>query len=93
MLGHNQINHKFLRNVFFFFWFLCFFVSLFCCIKWSEFSGSIRVFCRVRPFLVIDRRRIREPILAGSEKIAVKTAGTRKEFDFDKVFPQETSQG
>ncbi|KAM1549563.1 hypothetical protein ACFX15_010117 [Malus domestica] len=60
--------------------------------KIIDIKGSIRVFCRVRPFLVIDRRRIREPISAGSEKIAVKTAGTRKEFDFDKVFPQETSQ-
>ncbi|CAL9003515.1 unnamed protein product [Prunus brigantina] len=53
---------------------------------------SIRVFCRVRPFLLMDRRRIREPISAGSEKIVVKSAGTRKGFDFDKVFPQETNQ-
>ncbi|ONI04737.1 hypothetical protein PRUPE_6G337000 [Prunus persica] len=40
----------------------------------------------------MDKRRIREPISAGSEKIVVKSAGTRKGFDFDKVFPQETSQ-
>ncbi|KAI5326569.1 PREDICTED: kinesin [Prunus dulcis] len=60
--------------------------------KIIDIKGSIRVFCRVRPFLLMDKRRIREPISAGSEKIVVKSAGTRKGFDFDKVFPQETSQ-
>lgn len=51
------------------------------------------MFCRVRPFLVIDKRRIREPFSAGSGKIVVKSSGARKEFEFDKVFPKETSQG
>ncbi|PRQ41964.1 putative minus-end-directed kinesin ATPase [Rosa chinensis] len=60
--------------------------------KIIDIKGSIRVFCRVRPFLVINKRRIREPISAGSEKIVVKSSGARKEFEFDKVFPQETSQ-
>ncbi|XP_062004098.1 kinesin-like protein KIN-14U [Rosa rugosa] len=60
--------------------------------KIIDIKGSIRVFCRVRPFLVINKRRFREPISAGSEKIVVKSSGTRKEFEFDKVFPQETSQ-
>ncbi|XP_008218171.1 PREDICTED: kinesin-like protein KIFC3 [Prunus mume] len=60
--------------------------------KIIDIKGSIRVFCRVRPFILMDKRRIREPISAGSEKIVVKSAGTRKGFDFDKVFPQETSQ-
>ncbi|PQQ11437.1 kinesin-like protein KIFC3 [Prunus yedoensis var. nudiflora] len=60
--------------------------------KIIDIKGNIRVFCRVRPFLLMDKRRIREPISAGSEKIVVKSAGTRKGFDFDKVFPQETSQ-
>ncbi|XP_050384115.1 kinesin-like protein KIN-14U isoform X2 [Argentina anserina] len=55
-------------------------------------KGSIRVFCRVRPFLVINKRRIREPFSAGSEKIVVMASGARKEFQFDKVFPQDTSQ-
>ncbi|BFG37089.1 hypothetical protein CerSpe_233630 [Prunus speciosa] len=60
--------------------------------KIIDIKGNIRVFCRVRPFLLMDKRRIREPISAGSERIVVKSAGTRKGFDFDKVFPQETSQ-
>nr|XP_011465891.1 PREDICTED: kinesin-like protein KIFC3 isoform X2 [Fragaria vesca subsp. vesca]XP_011465892.1 PREDICTED: kinesin-like protein KIFC3 isoform X2 [Fragaria vesca subsp. vesca] len=60
--------------------------------KIIDIKGSIRVFCRVRPFLVINKRRIREPISAGSETIVVKSSGARKEFEFDKVFPQETSQ-
>lgn len=43
--------------------------------------------------LLTDKKRIHDPISAGPEKIAVKLAGTRKEFEFDKVFQQETSQG
>ncbi|PON69510.1 Kinesin-like protein [Trema orientale] len=61
--------------------------------KILDIKGTIRVFCRVRPFLAVDRRKIHEPIAIGSEKIVVKSAGTRKEFEFDKVFPQEVSQG
>ncbi|PON73928.1 Kinesin-like protein [Parasponia andersonii] len=61
--------------------------------KILDIKGTIRVFCRVRPFLAVDRRKIHEPIAIGSEKIVVKSAGTRKEFEFDKVFPQEISQG
>ncbi|XP_075659531.1 kinesin-like protein KIN-14U [Castanea sativa] len=60
--------------------------------KILDIKGSVRVFCRVRPMLLTDKKRIHEPISAGSEKIAVKLAGTRKEFKFDKVFQQETSQ-
>ena len=41
----------------------------------------------------MDRRKIRESISTGSEKIVVKSAGTKKEFEYDKVFPQEVSQG
>lgn len=41
----------------------------------------------------MDRRRIRKPISTGSEKIVVMSGGTRKEFEFDKVFDQEVSQG
>lgn len=43
--------------------------------------------------LLIDKKGNYEPISAGSEKIAIKLAGTRKEFEFDRVFQQETSQG
>ncbi|GMN25304.1 hypothetical protein TIFTF001_000875 [Ficus carica] len=61
--------------------------------KILDIKGIIRVFCRVRPFLEMDRRRIRKPISTGSEKILVLSGGTRKEFEFDKVFDQEVSQG
>lgn len=60
--------------------------------KILDIKGSIRVFCRFRPFLWTDKRRIHEPISIGSEKIVVKLAGTRKEFEFDKVFLHEASQ-
>ena len=51
------------------------------------------MFCRIRPNLVTEKRRISEPVSAGPEKIRVKLGGTRKDFEFDKVFTQETSQG
>lgn len=57
-----------------------------------QISGSIRVFCRVRPFLPTDNRKI-QPISTGSEKIVVKLAGTSKEFEFDKVFLPQALQG
>ncbi|KAF8392541.1 hypothetical protein HHK36_022886 [Tetracentron sinense] len=60
--------------------------------KILDLKGSIRVFCRVRPFLSTEKRRIREPISTGSEKIMVRSVGSRKEFGLDKVFPQEASQ-
>lgn len=60
--------------------------------KILDIKGSIRVFCRVRPILLTDRRRIHQPISTELEKIVVRSGGSRKEFSFDKVFPQEASQ-
>ncbi|CAJ1976198.1 unnamed protein product [Sphenostylis stenocarpa] len=60
--------------------------------KILDIKGSIRVFCRIRPNLVTEKRRISEPVSAGPEKIRVKLGGTRKDFEFDEVFTQETSQ-
>ncbi|XP_057424079.1 kinesin-like protein KIN-14U isoform X2 [Lotus japonicus] len=60
--------------------------------KILDIKGSIRVFCRIRPILIPDKRKISEPVSAGSERIRVKLGGTRKDFEFDKVFPQESSQ-
>lgn len=60
--------------------------------KILDIKGSIRVFCRVRPFLLTDRRRICEPILLERDKVKVRSPGTRKEFEFDKVFCKEASQ-
>ena len=59
-----------------------------------RFVGCIRVFCRIRP-LLSTIRRIHKPIVVGlgSEKIVVGSAGSRKEFGFDKVFSQEATQG
>lgn len=38
-------------------------------------------------------RKINVPILTELEKIAVRSAGVKKEFGFDKVFNQTASQG
>lgn len=60
--------------------------------KILDIKGSIRVFCRVRPFLLSDRRRIHEPISTGLEKVVVKSVGIRKEYRYDKVFHQAAAQ-
>ncbi|KAK9291941.1 hypothetical protein L1049_019893 [Liquidambar formosana] len=60
--------------------------------KILDIKGTIRVFCRVRPFQLTDKKIIHEPISVGSEKVVVRSGGSRKEFGFDKVFPQEASQ-
>ncbi|CAK7340878.1 unnamed protein product [Dovyalis caffra] len=57
-----------------------------------DIKGSIRAFCRVRPFLLSDRRRIHEPVSTGLEKVVVKSVGIRKEYRFDKVFHQAATQ-
>lgn len=55
--------------------------------------GSIRVFCRIRPYLLTSRRIIHQPISVESNKIVIRSGGSKKEFEFDKVFTQEESQG
>ncbi|KAK9142862.1 hypothetical protein Syun_012262 [Stephania yunnanensis] len=55
--------------------------------NWRRFG-----FCRVRPFLITDKRRNQEHICVRSEKLAVSFGGSKKEFGFDKVFPQNASQ-
>ncbi|CAH8359796.1 unnamed protein product [Eruca vesicaria subsp. sativa] len=60
--------------------------------KIIDAKGSIRVFCRVRPFLLTERRPIREPVSFGSDNVVVRSAGVRKEFEFDKVFHQSATQ-
>ncbi|KAJ8440163.1 hypothetical protein Cgig2_003488 [Carnegiea gigantea] len=60
--------------------------------KILDIKGSIRVFCRIRPFLWSNGGRNEEPILADSEKIVIKSGGSKKEFDFDKVFCQNSEQ-
>ncbi|CAM8926016.1 unnamed protein product [Rhodiola kirilowii] len=60
--------------------------------KILDIKGSIRVFCRVRPFLHSENFRRFDPVVVESEKIVVKTQGSRKDFTFDKVFAQDASQ-
>ncbi|KFK26463.1 hypothetical protein AALP_AA8G252300 [Arabis alpina] len=60
--------------------------------KIIDTKGSIRVFCRVRPFLLTERRPVLEPVSFGPDNVVVRSAGTRKEFEFDKVFHQSATQ-
>ncbi|XP_015164426.1 kinesin-like protein KIFC3 isoform X2 [Solanum tuberosum] len=60
--------------------------------KILDIKGCIRVFSRVRPFSPTDKQRTHQPISVESEKIVVRSGGSRKEFEFDKVFPQESLQ-
>lgn len=60
--------------------------------KILDIKGCIRVFSRVRPFVPTDKQRTHQPISVESEKIVVRSGGSRKEFEFDKVFPQESIQ-
>ncbi|KDP23612.1 hypothetical protein JCGZ_23445 [Jatropha curcas] len=60
--------------------------------KILDIKGCIRVFCRIRPFLQTEIRRIHEPVTIGLQKVVVKSVGSRKEFRFDKVFHQSTTQ-
>jgi hypothetical protein len=57
-----------------------------------RFSGNIRVFCRVRPFLPIEKHARRGPLTAlGVDWVKIPSA--RKEFEFDKVFQPNSVQG
>ncbi|KHG09804.1 Kinesin-like calmodulin-binding protein [Gossypium arboreum] len=60
--------------------------------KIIDIKGTIRVFCRVRPFLSTDKRRTLEPISSELDRVIVTSSGSRKEFGFDKIFHQEANQ-
>ncbi|XP_048235976.1 LOW QUALITY PROTEIN: kinesin-like protein KIN-14U [Ricinus communis] len=60
--------------------------------KILDIKGCIRVFCRIRPFLLTEWRRIHEPVLIESEKVVIKYLGSMKAFRFDKVFNQAATQ-
>ncbi|CAA7037550.1 unnamed protein product [Microthlaspi erraticum] len=60
--------------------------------KIIDTKGSIRVFCRVRPFLLTERRPIKEPVSFGPDNVVVNCSGARKEFEFDRVFHQSATQ-
>ncbi|CAA7388626.1 unnamed protein product [Spirodela intermedia] len=50
-----------------------------------DIKGSIRVFCRVRP-------NSSSTVTTGSEKVTIRSAGARKDFRVDRVFPPEATQ-
>ncbi|KAL9248050.1 hypothetical protein vseg_021413 [Gypsophila vaccaria] len=60
--------------------------------KILDVKGSIRVFCRIRPLSLNNNRKVEESIVVDSDKVVVKSAGVKKEFDFDKVFCQSSIQ-
>ncbi|KAH1083522.1 hypothetical protein J1N35_023283 [Gossypium stocksii] len=60
--------------------------------KIIDIKGTIRLFCRVRPFLWTDKRRTPEPISSELDRVIVTSSGSRKEFGFDKIFHQEANQ-
>ena len=57
-----------------------------------SFLGNIRVFCRVRPFLPVERHARPGPLTAPNVDW-VKVPSARKEFEFDKVFHPNSVQG
>ncbi|KAL1811095.1 hypothetical protein DCAR_0623212 [Daucus carota subsp. sativus] len=57
-----------------------------------DIKGSIRVFCRIRPYLSASKGIVHQPISVESNKIVIRSGGSKKEFEFDKVFTQEESQ-
>jgi kinesin family protein C2/C3 len=59
----------------------------------AEISGSIRVFCRVRPSISANNFMTKSPVTVENEKIVVRAVGIKKEFSVDRVFDQESTQG
>lgn len=55
-------------------------------------TGNIRVFCRVRPFLPIEKQARPGPLTA-PDVDWVKVPSARKEFEFDRVFQPKSVQG
>lgn len=61
--------------------------------KLLDLKGSIRVFCRLRPFHGNEKRACPGLIVAPhSDKVVVKAGGKLKAYHFDKVFLPEDSQ-
>ncbi|KAH9295673.1 hypothetical protein KI387_039261, partial [Taxus chinensis] len=62
--------------------------------KLLDLKGSIRVFCRVRPFVLSDKQAYPGPfVVSDSDKLVIKLAGGKaREYNFDKVFLPGASQ-
>ncbi|XP_057865752.2 uncharacterized protein LOC131073361 isoform X1 [Cryptomeria japonica] len=62
--------------------------------KLLDLKGSIRVFCRVKPFLLSDEQAYPGPlVVSDSDKLVIKLAGGKtREYNFDKVFLPGASQ-
>ncbi|KAL6654317.1 hypothetical protein ACP70R_007782 [Stipagrostis hirtigluma subsp. patula] len=60
--------------------------------KLIDLKGSIRVFCRVRPLIATSNFKTKSTVTIEQEKIAVQSAGLKKEFTVDRVFDQGSTQ-
>ncbi|CAN6469278.1 unnamed protein product [Victoria cruziana] len=60
--------------------------------KLLDLKGSIRVFCRVRPLLQMEKRNRTALITLGQEKVMIQGMGKKKDYVFDRVFSYEASQ-
>lgn len=62
-------------------------------LKYFGISGSIRVFCRIRPFNSVENWRNSFPVSVETDKIKIKSLGSKKEFVVDRAFDQNSTQG
>ncbi|KAJ1687720.1 hypothetical protein LUZ63_019110 [Rhynchospora breviuscula] len=60
--------------------------------KLLDIKGSIRVFSRIRPFKSAENWRNSLPISVETDKIKVKSLGSKKEFIVDRAFDQYSTQ-
>jgi kinesin family member C2/C3 len=64
--------------------------------KLLELQGNIRVICRVRPILEVERRSGEDvdvtEILTDEELIIQRDSQTRSKYEYDRVFGQTSSQ-
>ncbi|XP_078168604.1 P-loop containing nucleoside triphosphate hydrolases superfamily protein isoform X1 [Carex rostrata] len=60
--------------------------------KLLDIKGSIRVFCRIRPFNSVENWRNSFPVSVETDKIKIKSLGSKKEFVVDRAFDQNSTQ-
>jgi len=64
--------------------------------KLIELQGNIRVICRVRPILEVEREQGKDADITnfppGNEDIIIAKEGTKTRYEYDKVFPPNSTQ-
>ena len=64
--------------------------------KLIELQGNIRVICRVRPILEVEREQGKDSDVtnfpAGNEDIIITKEGTKTRYEYDQVFPPNSTQ-